>query len=92
MLIEAARHLRSPVKILIAGRAGKAYYQSLIDQYRLQNRVALIGRFNDQEKYTLYARALAVFSPFDEDYGLHYPGGHALPQSLLLPVWTQVDP
>lgn len=71
LLIEAARHLRSPVKILIAGEGGqKAYYQSLIDQYRLQNRVALIGRFNDQEKYTLYARALAVFfAPFDEDYG-----------------------
>ncbi len=71
LLIEAARHLQSPVKILIAGDGGQFdYYQSLIDKYDLNQKVRLTGRFQDDEKFALYARALAVFfAPFDEDYG-----------------------
>ncbi len=71
LLIEAARHLQSPVTILIAGDGGQFdYYQGLIDKYALNRRVRLTGRFDDSEKYALYARALAVFfAPYDEDYG-----------------------
>lgn len=71
LLIEAARHLKSKAMIVIAGDGPrKEEYQRLIDQYGLNDRVRLIGRFSEAEKYTLYARALAVyFGPFDEDYG-----------------------
>ncbi len=71
LLIEAARFVKTPVKIVIAGDGGqKAYYQSLVEKYALQDRVVLMGNFSEAEKYTLYARALAVFfAPYDEDYG-----------------------
>lgn len=71
LLIEAARLVKSPVKILIGGDGGQYdYYKELIDRYELADRVSLIGWFDEAEKYTLYARSLAVFfAPFDEDYG-----------------------
>ncbi|WPL15600.1 GDP-mannose-dependent alpha-(1-6)-phosphatidylinositol monomannoside mannosyltransferase [Thiorhodovibrio winogradskyi] len=71
LLIEAARHLRSPLVILIAGTGGQlSRYQQLIDQYGLHRRVRLLGSVSEAEKIALYANALAVFfAPFDEDYG-----------------------
>lgn len=71
LLIEAARHLRSPVAILIAGDGGqRARYQTLIEEYGLQNRVRLLGQISEAEKIAFYAHALGVFfAPFDEDYG-----------------------
>jgi glycosyltransferase involved in cell wall biosynthesis len=71
LLIEAARYLKTPALILIGGDgAKKDYYQSLIEKYDLADRVRLIGRFSEAEKYQLYARALGIFfGPFDEDYG-----------------------
>ncbi len=71
LLIEAARYLRGPIKILIAGEGGqKQYYQQLIDKYQLSQRVRLVGYISEAEKRTYYAHALAVFfAPFDEDYG-----------------------
>nr|WP_194249299.1 glycosyltransferase family 4 protein [Halomonas salicampi] len=71
LLIEAARHLKSPVKIIIAGEGGqREYYQQLIERYQLQHRVTLIGRVSEAEKLAWYAHSLAVFfGPHDEDYG-----------------------
>ncbi len=71
LLIEAARHLKSPARILIAGDGGqRGRYQQLIERYRLHDRVRLTGRFNEAEKRAWYAHALAVFfGPRDEDYG-----------------------
>ena len=71
LLIEAARLLRSPVAVLIAGDGGQRnYYESLIEQYGLRDRVKLLGRITDGEKIAFYARSLGVFfGPYDEDYG-----------------------
>ncbi len=71
LLIEAARYLRSPVAILIAGAGGQAeHYRHLISQYGLQERVRLLGHITEAEKIAFYAHALGVFfGPFDEDYG-----------------------
>ncbi|MCK2097401.1 glycosyltransferase family 4 protein [Thauera aromatica] len=71
LLIEAARHLRSPVAILIAGTGGQhARYAGLIERYRLGDRVRLLGHISEEEKIAFYAHALGVFfGPFDEDYG-----------------------
>ncbi len=71
LLIEAARHLRSPVAILLSGDGGqREHYQGLIDRYHLHDRVRLLGRVDARMKLALYARSLAVFfGPFDEDLG-----------------------
>jgi glycosyltransferase involved in cell wall biosynthesis len=71
LLIRAAAHLKTPVKIIIGGDGGKKRaWQQLIQDLDLQDRVRLIGRFSEAEKLAYYARALAVyFGPFDEDYG-----------------------
>ncbi|MGH1462399.1 MAG: glycosyltransferase family 4 protein [Neptuniibacter sp.] len=71
LLIEAMRYCQTDVKAIIAGDGGqKEHYQHLIELYQLGDKVRLIGRFSEQEKFAYYARALAVFfAPFDEDYG-----------------------
>ncbi len=71
LVIEAAQHLHSGVRILLGGDGGqKPYYQQLIARLGVGDRVQLIGRFSEAEKYVLYARSLAVlFVPQDEDYG-----------------------
>ncbi len=71
LLIEAARYVETPVRILIGGEGGQRdYYQGLINDYQLGDKVRLIGSFGEAEKFALYARSLAVFfAPFDEDYG-----------------------
>jgi glycosyltransferase involved in cell wall biosynthesis len=71
LLIEAARHLNAPVRIILGGTGGQEpHYRKQIEQAGLSDKVLLTGRFSEAEKYTLYARALAVFfGPFEEDYG-----------------------
>lgn len=71
LLIEAARHLRSPVKILLAGDGGQyTRYRDMIREYGLDERVLLMGRISEAEKIACYAHSLAVcFVPYDEDYG-----------------------
>lgn len=71
LLIEAAAHLKTPVKIIIGGDGGRRRaLQQLIQDLNLQDRVRLIGRFSEAEKLAYYARSLAVFfGPLDEDYG-----------------------
>lgn len=71
LLIRAAKYMKSPLKILLGGDGGqRESYQALIERLGVGDRVKLIGRFGEAEKYTLYARALAIFfGPYDEDYG-----------------------
>jgi glycosyltransferase involved in cell wall biosynthesis len=71
LLIKAAQYLESPVKIILGGSGGqRGAYQVMIDKFDLGDRVRLIGRFSEQEKFTYYAQCLAVFfAPKDEDYG-----------------------
>ena len=71
LLIEAARLLRCPVKILLGGTGGQHdRYAQLIERYGLQDRVRLMGSFTEGERVALYAHALGVvFVPRDEDLG-----------------------
>jgi hypothetical protein len=69
LLIEAARLLATDTKILIGGEGPQlARYERLIEA-RARASGALLGRFSDAERISLYAHALAVaFPPFDEDW------------------------
>ena len=71
ILIEAARYLRTPVKIILAGSSrDPKYYQSLIEQHGVGDRVVSRGFVDEAEIIELYANALGVcYLPFDEDYG-----------------------
>ena len=71
LVIEAARLLRCPLRILIGGTGGQyARYAALIERYGLQERVRLMGNFSESERLALYAHALGVvFVPRDEDLG-----------------------
>jgi glycosyltransferase involved in cell wall biosynthesis len=71
LLVEAARHMRSPLKIVIAGEGGQLdALRAQVAQAGLTDRVRLLGRISEAEKFAFYARSLAVcFLPFDEDYG-----------------------
>ncbi len=71
LVIEAARLLRCPLRILIGGTGGQHNrYANMIEKYGLHDRVRLIGSFSEEEKLVLYAHALGVvFVPQDEDLG-----------------------
>ncbi len=71
LVIEAARLLKCPLRILIGGTGGQyERYAGLIERYGLQDRVRLIGNFSESERLALYAHALGVvFVPRDEDLG-----------------------
>lgn len=72
VLIEAARHLKSDAKIILAGGGRRlAHYQSLIKSDRqITKRVELRGFVSEAEILQLYSDALAVcYLPWDEDYG-----------------------
>lgn len=73
LLIEAARHLKSDLKIKIAGTGHIDEIERLkkmIRDYGLEGKVQLLGRISDDEKFSLYAKCKAVyFGCYDEDYG-----------------------
>lgn len=71
LVIEAARLLRCPLRILIGGTGGQyERYAQLIERYGLQDRVRLIGKFTESERLAFYAHSLGVvFVPLDEDLG-----------------------
>jgi glycosyltransferase involved in cell wall biosynthesis len=72
VLIEAARHLKSDAKIVLAGGGRhSAHYQSLINGDRkICERVEMRGFVSEAEMLRLYSNALAVcYLPWDEDYG-----------------------
>jgi glycosyltransferase involved in cell wall biosynthesis len=71
LLIEAMRHVRSDIKLILSGVGGMAQeYRGLVERYSLHDRVAMLGHIPDAEKFAWYANALAVaYPPSDEDYG-----------------------
>ncbi len=71
LLIRAMQYVKTPMKAIISGLGGQhPRYRQLIETLGLGDRVKLIGHVSEDEKYTLYARCLAVFfGPHDEDYG-----------------------
>lgn len=73
LLVEAARYLKTDVKIRIAGRGPRhelEYIEGLISKYSLQDRVQMMGFISDEEKIQAYANCLGVyFGAYDEDYG-----------------------
>jgi glycosyltransferase involved in cell wall biosynthesis len=78
LAIEALRHTRTPVKLVIAGRPDPgedAYFtglQEMAAKYRLTDRVEFYGNWNpESRKLALFAASLAVAHfPLDEDsYG-----------------------
>lgn len=72
LLIEAARYLKSDVKIILAGGGRHLeHYQALIkSDRRIRARVEMRGFVPEAEMLALYANALAVcYLPWDEDYG-----------------------
>jgi glycosyltransferase involved in cell wall biosynthesis len=71
LLIEAARHLRTPAKIVFAGGSrDQKFYESLIKKHGVGASVCLRGFVSEAEMIDLYAGALGVcYLPFDEDYG-----------------------
>ncbi len=71
LLIEAAQHLRTPLKIILAGGShDPKRYESLVKKYDVKDRVCLRGFVQESEVIELYANALGVcYLPFDEDYG-----------------------
>ena len=73
LLVEAARHLQTNTRIVLAGGAGgpeAARLEELVRRHRLEHRVAMLGHVTEEAKLDLYARCLAVyFGAYDEDYG-----------------------
>ena len=71
LLIAAAQHLRTPVKVVLAGGSrDPKHYDALIRQYGVGDRVCQRGFVTESEVIELYANALGVcYLPFDEDYG-----------------------
>ncbi len=73
LLVEAARYVRTDVKIVLAGSGSKSelgYLQNIIKENHLQKRVKLAGFISEEEKIQYYANCLGVyFGAYDEDYG-----------------------
>ncbi len=71
LLIEAAQHLRTPVKIVLAGSSrDPKIYHSLIKKHGVVDLVCLRGFVTETEMIDLYAASLGIcYLPFDEDYG-----------------------
>jgi glycosyltransferase involved in cell wall biosynthesis len=71
LLIQAMKHVRAPVAVLISGTGGQqSQYAQLIEQLGLGHRIRLVGKLSVDEMAAHYACSLGVFfGPFDEDYG-----------------------
>jgi glycosyltransferase involved in cell wall biosynthesis len=61
LLIEAARHLKTPIKIVLAGNSGNPpHYESLVKKFDVGDRVTLRGFVSEEEIVELYANALGI--------------------------------
>lgn len=73
LLVEAAKYLKTDVKIVIAGSGSEAeinYLKTLIKKHNLKNKVTLAGFISEKQKLEYYAKCLGVyFGAYDEDYG-----------------------
>jgi glycosyltransferase involved in cell wall biosynthesis len=95
LAIEALRHTRTPVKLVIAGRPdpGVEPYlfdlRRLIEKYGLEDRVSVLSRWvTEDEKVELFANCAAVvYFPFDEDsYGYPSLEAHAARKAVLTTI------
>ena len=69
LLIEAMRHVKSDVKLKIAGTGPDE--SRLKEMAKNDIRIEFLGFVNDSDVVDLYANAIAVpYLPYDEDYGL----------------------
>ena len=73
LLVEAARHLGTPARIVLAGAGSDrevTHLTEMVTRHGLSDRVRLLGFVSDEEKVRLYATCLAVYyGAVDEDYG-----------------------
>jgi glycosyltransferase involved in cell wall biosynthesis len=73
VLVEAARHLRSGMRIIIAGRGSGREIETLeriAVQSGTKDRIRFAGEISVEEKLDLYARCSAVFfGAYNEDLG-----------------------
>jgi len=73
LLIEAMKHSKTDVKLLLAGTGEQEYVSQLkkmIDKYNLRSRVKWLGVISDEEKIKLYSNCCMVYNgPYQEDYG-----------------------
>lgn len=73
LLVEAARYVKTDVKIIITGKGAKQeedYLRNYIKKYKLESKVHLAGFISEEEKLEYYAACLGVyFGAYDEDYG-----------------------
>ena len=73
LLVEAAKYLKSNVKIVIAGSGSLEeinYLKDYIKNNALEQKVKMVGFITEQEKINYYANCLAVyFGAYNEDYG-----------------------
>jgi glycosyltransferase involved in cell wall biosynthesis len=72
-LVEAARHMKSDMRIVIAGRGSESAegeLKELVRRHHLEARVSLAGYISEAAKIDYLARCMAVyFGAYDEDYG-----------------------
>lgn len=73
LLVEAAKYVRTDVKIVLAGSGSETemdHLKNMIKKNHLQERVKLAGFISEKEKLEYYASCLGVyFGAYDEDYG-----------------------
>jgi len=71
LAIESMRHVRSDVRLKIAGAGpDEERYKQLARDLLVADRVDFLGRVSDDELLDLYANCLGVvYPPFDEDLG-----------------------
>jgi glycosyltransferase involved in cell wall biosynthesis len=75
LAIEAMRFVKSRFRLVLAGKADQEQYldllRNLVKQYRLEERVTILGWISEQEKADWMANCYAaLYIPYDEDsYG-----------------------
>jgi len=73
LVVEAARLIRSGMKIVIAGQGSRSeedHLAQMVREHDLSRGVVLAGHVPEQEKLDYFARCRAVFfGGYDEDYG-----------------------
>lgn len=73
LLVEAAKYVKTDVKIVVAGTGSQdecEYLHDIIKANHLQEKVKMVGYITEEEKINYYANCLGVyFGAHDEDYG-----------------------
>jgi len=74
LLLKALSLTKNPVKVVLAGTSDTPDYenviQALIKDLKIEDRVQFLGGISEEQKFSLYSKALAViYPPYDEDYG-----------------------